>query len=347
MKIKIREIASLINGKISGDEALEISKLAKIEDAKSSELTFLYLPAYEKFFLSTKASAIIVKTGFNKIRNDITYIETDAPEKSFFTIVRKYFTPQFPLKGIDQTAYVHPSAKIGYNVAIGKNVVISAGCLIGDNTKIFHNTTIGENVSIGSNCLIHSNVSIREDCVLGNCVIIHSGTVVGSDGFGYSTNEKGEYIKIPQIGNVIIEDDVELGSNVSIDRAAIGSTIIRRGCKIDNLVQVAHNVVVGEDTVISAQTGISGSTKVGNHCILAGQAGLVGHIELGDNVVITAQSGVSKSILKPGYYSGSPAMEMRSHQKMQAQVRFIPDYADRIKQLENQLKELKDLLSKK
>jgi UDP-3-O-[3-hydroxymyristoyl] glucosamine N-acyltransferase len=347
MKIKITEIASLINGIISGDDSLEVSNVAKIEDAKPGDLTFLYLSSYEKFFPTTQASVIIVKTGFNKSRNDLTYIETEAPEKAFFTIVRKYFTPQFPLIGIDSTSSVHPGAKLGNNVALGKNVVISSGCRIADNTKIFHNTTIAENVSIGSDCLLHSNVSIREDCVIGNNVIIHSGTVVGSDGFGYSTNDKGEYIKIPQIGNVFIEDDVELGSNVSIDRAAIGSTIIKKGCKIDNLVQVAHNVVIGEHTVISAQTGVSGSTKVGNNCILAGQAGLVGHIELGDNVVITAQSGVSKSIPKPGYYSGSPAMEMRSYQKMQAQVRFIPDYADRIKVLENQVKELKDLISKK
>jgi UDP-3-O-[3-hydroxymyristoyl] glucosamine N-acyltransferase len=347
MNLKIREIASLIDGKISGDEFLEISNVAKIEDAAHGDLTFLYLSSYEKFFPATKASAIIVKTGFEKSRNDLTYIETDAPEKAFFTIVRKYFTPQFPLSGIDPTAFVHPTAKIGTNVAIGKNVVVSSGCIVGDNTKVFHNTTLAENVSIGSDCLIHSNVSVREDCKLGNNVIIHSGTVIGSDGFGYSPNEKGEYIKIPQIGNVIVEDDVEIGSNVSVDRAAIGSTVIKRGCKIDNLVQVAHNVVVGEHTVISAQTGISGSTKVGDHCILAGQAGIVGHIELGNNVIITAQSGVSKSILKPGYYSGSPAMEMRSYQKMQAQVRFVSDYADRIKELEKQVKSLIEILSKK
>lgn len=347
MKISIKEIASLINGNVSGDINIEISNVAKIEEAKQSDLTFLYLPAYDKFFPATQASAIIVKTGFSKSRNDITYIEVDSPEKAFFTILTKFFTPEFPLNGIDPSAFVHPTAKLAENVAVGKNVVISSGCIIGADTKVFHNTVVSDNVSIGRGCLIHSNVSVRENCILGNRVIIHSGTVVGSDGFGYSPNEKGEYEKIPQIGNVILEDDVELGSNVSIDRAALGSTIIKRGCKIDNLVQIAHNVILGEDTVVSAQTGVSGSTKIGRHCILAGQAGLVGHIELGDNVIITAQSGVSKSIPKPGYYSGSPAMEMRSYQKMQAQVRFIPDYADRIKELENQVKSLKELISKK
>ncbi len=347
MKISVREIASLVNGSISGDSNIHIDNVAKIEEAKSGDLTFLYLPVYDKYFPATKASVIIVKTGFTKSRNDITYLEVSSPEKAFFTILNKYFTPEFPLNGIDSTAFIHPTAKFEENVAIGKNVVISSGCVVGANTKVFHNTVLLENVSIGSNSLIHSNVSIRENCVLGNNVIVHSGTVIGSDGFGYSTNDKGGYEKIPQIGNVIIEDDVELGSNVSIDRAALGSTIIKRGCKIDNLVQIAHNVVLGEDTVVSAQTGVSGSTKIGKNCILAGQAGLVGHIELVDNVVITAQSGVSKSILKPGYYSGSPAMEMRAYQKMQAQVRFIPDYAERIKDLENQVKSLKELLINK
>lgn len=344
MNIKIREIASLINGKISGNESLEISNLAKIEEAKPGELTFLYLSSYEKFFPSTKASAIIVKEGFNKSRNDLTYIECSSPEKAFFKIIRKYFTPKISLNGIDDSAFVHPDAVIGENVALGKNVVVSSGCKIGDHSKIFHNTTLYENVCLGKNCLVHSNVSIRENCIIGDDVIIHSGTVIGSDGFGYSTNEKGEYLKIPQIGNVIIEDNVELGSNVSIDRAAIGSTVIKRGSKIDNLVQIAHNVSIGEDTVISAQTGISGSTKVGKHCILAGQAGLAGHLELGDNVVITAQSGVAKSLLKPGYYMGTPAREIKSAQKVGAHVQNLPEYAKKISELEIQINQLKEKL---
>lgn len=347
MKIKIREIASFIDGEIFGDDKIEIENVAKIEEAKSGDLTFLYLPAYEKYFHSTKASVIIVKPEFERSRKDISYIVVSSPEKAFFSIIRKYFTPQFPLSGIDQTAFIDSTAKLGNNVAIGKNVVISPGCIIGDNTKVFHNTVIMDNVIIGNDCLVFSNVSIREKCKLGNRVIIHSGTVIGSDGFGFNPDSNGVYQKIPQIGNVIIEDDVELGSNVSVDRAAIGSTIIKRGSKIDNLVQIAHNVTIGEDTVISAQAGISGSTKIGNHCILAGQAGLVGHIEIGDNVVITAQTGVSKSILKPGYYMGFPAMEIKSYQKLQAQLRLFPEYIKRIKELENQVQNLKDQLSKK
>ena len=344
MKISIGEIASLIDGSVTGDINLDIHNVSKIEEAISGDLTFLYLPSYEKYFSTTKASAIIVKTGFSKSRTDITYIEVSSPEKAFFTILKRYFTPEFPLSGIDSSAFIHPSAKVANDVAIGKNVVISAGCKIGINTKIFHNTVISENVSLGNDCLIHANVSIRENCIIGNNVIIHSGTVIGSDGFGYSPDEKGEYEKIPQIGNVIIEDDVELGSNVSIDRAAMGSTIIKRGCKIDNLVQIAHNVILGENTVISAQTGISGSTKIGKNCILAGQSGLVGHIEMGDNVVITAQSGVSKSILKSGYYLGSPAREMKTALKVSAHIQNLPEYAKKISELESEIKKLKEEL---
>lgn len=344
MKISIREIASLTGGKLSGDESIEINNVAKIEEAKTGDLTFLYLPAYEKFFSETKASAIVVKSGFNKTRSDITYIECDAPDKAFFNIVRKFFSPIVNLSGIDPSSSIHPSAKLGSNVTIGKNVVISADCIIGDDTIILHNSTLMDKVQIGNNCVIHSNVSIRENSKVGNNVIIHNNSVIGSDGFGYSTNEKGEYLKIPQIGNVIIEDDVEIGSNVSVDRAAFGSTIIKQGCKIDNLVQIAHNVIVGEHTVISAQSGISGSTKVGNHCILAGQVGLVGHIELADNVVITAQSGVSKSITKPGYYLGSPVKDLKTAQKLNAHVHNLPNYAQKINELQEEIKKLKEKL---
>ncbi len=345
ISLTVKEIAKLVSGKIIGDENTVIYSVAKIDEAKPGDLSFIYLPAYEKFQQTTKASALLVKPELQKTRNDITYIEVESPEKAFFLILREFFKPDFPLTGIDNTAFIHPEAQLGKNVAVGKNVVLSKGCRIGDNTKIFHNTVLYEDVEVGSDCLIFSNISIREKCKIGNRVIIHSGTVIGSDGFGFNPDEKGVYQKIPQIGNVIIEDDVELGANVAIDRAALGSTIIKRGTKIDNLVQIAHNVVVGEDTVISSQTGISGSTKIGNHVIIAGQVGIVGHIEICDNTVLMAQSGISKSIKKPGYYFGYPAKELKTSQKLEAHIRSLPDYAEKIKKLEEEIKDLKNKLS--
>jgi UDP-3-O-[3-hydroxymyristoyl] glucosamine N-acyltransferase len=344
MNISLKEIADFINGKIIGDKNLIISSVARIDEARNGELSFIYLPAYEKFQDSTKASALIVKPDLKKTRDDITYIEVEYPEKAFFSILREYFSPEFKLEGIDKSAFISPSTRIGTNVSIGKNVVISDGCIIGNNTKIFHNSVLSENVEIGNDCLIFSNTTIRENCKIGNRVIIHSGTVIGSDGFGYHKNESGEYVKIPQIGNVIIEDDVEIGSNVSIDRAAMGSTIIKKGCKLDNLIQVAHNVIIGENTAISAQSGISGSSKIGKNCILAGQVGVADHIELCDNTVLMAQSGVSKSITKPGFYFGSPIKEHKTALKLEAHIRSLPDYAQRIKDLEIQLKKLQEKL---
>lgn len=344
MHIPLKEIADLTGARIIGDDNIFISNVAKIEEAKEGEITFIYLPAYEKFFNFTEASAVLVKPGFEKTRENITLLEVESPDKAFLKIIRKYFLPEFHLEGIDSTASIHPSVKLGKNVAIGKNVVISAGCIIGDNTKIFHNNVLYENVEIGNDCLFFSNISIRENCKVGNRVILHSGVVIGSDGFGFNPDEKGVYQKIPQIGNVVIEDDVEIGANVSIDRAALGSTIIKRGVKLDNLVQIAHNVVIGEDTVISSQTGISGSTKIGNNCVIAGQVGVVGHIEIGDKVILMAQSGISKSITKPGYYFGYPAKEIKTARVLEAHIRNLPDYSERIKQLENEIVKLKELL---
>jgi UDP-3-O-[3-hydroxymyristoyl] glucosamine N-acyltransferase len=346
MGLNLVEAAEFIGGIISGNKNITINNLAKIEEAKPGDLTFLYMSSYEKYFPDTKASAILVKPGFNKSRDDITYIEVKDPNKAFSKLIIKYFSPEFPLSGIDKSAFIHPKATVGKNIALGKNVVISAGCKIGDNVKIYHNTVLLEDVEIGDNSLLFQNVSIREKCKIGKSVIIHPGTVVGSDGFGFFTDEKGVYNKIPQIGIVIIEDDVELGSNVSIDRAALGATVIKRGVKIDNLVQIAHNVVVGEDTVISSQTGISGSTKIGNHCIIAGQVGLIGHIEIGENVILMAQSGISKSITKPGQYFGSPAKEFKTALKLEAHIRNMPEYVNRIKELESQVKALQEELKK-
>lgn len=344
MKISIVEAAELIGGDIIGSSDTTFSNVAKIEEAQPGDLTFLYLPAYQKFLDSTKASAVIVSKEIETTRDDITYIVCSDPKGGFQKVIEKYFTSRNKIEGIDPSASVSNKAELGNNVAIGKNVVISEGCKVGDNTVIQHNTVLLENVSVGSGTLIYPNVTIREDCTIGSNVIIHANTVIGSDGFGYAPDDKGVYHKVPQIGNVVLEDDVEIGSNVSIDRAAMGSTIIKNGTKIDNLVQIAHNVAVGSNTVISAQTGISGSTKIGNNCILAGQVGTVGHIELADGVIIGAQSGISKSITKPGKYFGYPAKEMATALRLESHVRSLPKYAERIKELEKKIEELEKKL---
>jgi len=346
MNLTLQEASDFIGGKIIGDRNLVIKNLSKIEEAQPGDHTFLYLPLYEKFLPSTGASAVIVKPGFKIKRDDISYIESSEPNKAFFKLIKRYFTPDFPLKGIDPAAFIDPSVKIGKNFAAGKNVVISARCSIGNNVKIFHNTVILEDVEIGNDCLLFQNISIREGCKIGDRCIIHANSVIGSDGFGYEQDEKGVFQKIPQIGNVVIEDDVEIGSNVSIDRASIGSTLIKRGTKIDNLSQIAHNVVIGEDTIISSQVGVSGSTKVGNNCFILGQVGLTGHIEIGNKVILIAQSGVSKSILKEGTYFGSPAKEVKSAFQIEAHIRNLPKYSEKITQLEKQIKEINAKLEK-
>jgi UDP-3-O-[3-hydroxymyristoyl] glucosamine N-acyltransferase len=344
--ITIKDIAGFVKGTVTGNADTKINSVSRIQDAESGALTFLYLPAFQKYFTETKASAIIVKKGFEKTRNDITYIEVDQPEKAFAKIVIHFFKPEIKLSGIDKSSFVHESASVGKNVALGKNVVISDGCKIGDNVKIFHNSVMLENVEVGEDSIIYQNVSIREDCKLGKRVIIHCGAVIGADGFGYSTDEKGIYNKIPQLGNVVLEDDVEIGANTTIDRAAFGSTIIGNGVKIDNLVQIAHNVTVGENTVMSGQVGVSGSTNIGKNSILAGQVGLAGHLEIGDGVVLLAQAGVSKSITKAGYYFGSPAKEFGAAKRIEAHIRNLPEYSEKIKNLESEISKLKEQLSK-
>jgi len=346
MKISLKQIAELIGGKIIGDENLFFTNVARIDEAKKGELTFLYLPAYEKYFARTKASAIIVKPEFNRTRNDITYVISPKPHEAFQKIILNFFLPEVKFRGIDSSAQVSDKAKLGENITLGKNVVVSEGCNIGNGSIILHNSVLMENVEIGENCLIYPNVTIRENCKIGNNVIIHSGTVIGSDGFGFERREDGSYSKIPQIGNVVIGNDCEIGSNVSIDRAAIGSTVIGNGVKLDNLIQIAHNVKIGDNTVISAQSGISGSTKIGNNCILAGQVGVAGHLEITDNVIIGAQSGISKSLGKPGKYFGYPAKDWATSLRLEAHIRNLPNYSAKLKELENKLKDLENKINK-
>jgi UDP-3-O-[3-hydroxymyristoyl] glucosamine N-acyltransferase len=345
MKIKLKDAADFVGGTVIGNPDLEISNIAKIEEAGEGDLTFLYLPAYEKFLETTKASAVIISPKFKKSRSDLSYIEIDNPNVAIQKIISTFLKPEIHVQGVDPSASVDSTAILGKNVTLGKNVVISSGCKIGDNSVIMHNTVVMENSTVGNNCLIYPNVTIRENTSIGNNVIIHSNSCIGSDGFGYVMNQKHEYEKVPQIGNVVIEDDVEIGSNVSIDRAAIGSTLIKKGVKIDNLVQIAHNVQIGEHTAIAAQAGISGSAKIGKHCMIAGQSGFVGHIEITDGVIIGAQSGVSKSIKRPGKYRGTPAQEMSDQLHMEAHMRNLPKYAEKIKKLEEKIAFLESQIS--
>ena len=251
MNITVKEAAELVGGKIFGNENLVFSSVAKIEKAETGDLTFLYHPTFEKFLEHTGASVILINTKIKKNRKDITYIEVEYPKFAFQKIIETYFAYVQNLKNIDESSFLSETAKLGNNVSIGKNVVISDGCEIGDNAKIFHNTILMDNVKIGSNCLFFPNITIRENCIIGDNVILHAGVVIGSDGFGYLNNSERKYIKIPQIGNVVIENDVEIGANTTVDRAALGSTIIKSGTKIDNLVQIAHNVEIGTDADIT------------------------------------------------------------------------------------------------
>jgi UDP-3-O-[3-hydroxymyristoyl] glucosamine N-acyltransferase len=346
MKITLKEISELVGGKIIGNENIEISNVSKIYEATENDLTFLYLPNYVKYLATTNAKAVIISPNLEKSRSDITYIEVQNPDIALQKVIIKYFSSINHIVGIAESASIHPSAKIGKNVAIGKNVVISENCSVGDNSIIYHNSVILESTTIGSNCLIYPNVTITFGNIIGNNVIIHSGTVVGSDGFGYFPNELGEFTKVPQIGNVVLEDDVELGSNVSIDRAAMGSTIIKQGTKIDNLVQIAHNVEVGKHTAISGQSGIAGSAKVGDHCIFGGQVAISGHIEIGNQIMMGGKSAASKSILTPGKYFGIPAKEIRIAFKEQAHIRNLENYSNQIKELEKKFSELENRLNK-
>jgi UDP-3-O-[3-hydroxymyristoyl] glucosamine N-acyltransferase len=339
MKLKISEIAKLVNGEIEGDVDLEISGIAKIDEAKAGQLTFISNPKYVKFADETSASAILVNKDFPKTRK--TVIRTENSYLAFLAVLKRFHPDKNTVdSGIHASTVIHSSTSIGENAAIGAFVFIGKNCKIGNSVKIHPGVVISDDVVIGDNAAIYPNVTIRERVELGNNVIIHNGTVLGSDGFGFA--REGEmYHKIPQVGTVIIEDDVEIGSNCTIDRATLGETRIRKGAKLDNLIQVAHNVVVGENTVIAAQTGISGSTKLGKDVVVGGQVGFVGHIEVGDGTSIGAQSGVSKNLPPNAIYFGYPAKPLMQAKREEAALRKLPELLKRISELKRQVKDLR------
>ena len=345
MQFSAAQIAQIISGKVEGDAETAVSSFGKIEEALSNQLAFLANPKYEDFLYNTNASIVIVNESL-ELKQPITTTLIRVPDaySAFATLLDKYQqirTQQ--LTGIQQPVYMHATAKTGENVFIGAFAYIGENVVISNGAKIFPNVYLGNNVTVGENTIIHPGVKIYHDCVVGKNVVIHAGTVVGSDGFGYAPQKDGSLKKVPQIGNVVIEDFVEIGANTTIDRATIGSTLIRSGAKLDNLLQIAHNVEIGNNSVIAAQSGVSGSTKIGKNVLIGGQAGIVGHIHIADGSKINAQSGVSKSIKSPNSaVTGSPAYDYTAALRSQAITRNLPQLEKRIIELEKLVAELQN-----
>jgi UDP-3-O-[3-hydroxymyristoyl] glucosamine N-acyltransferase len=343
MQFSAAQIALLINGQIEGDANATVGSFGKIEEAGAGQLAFLANPKYEEHLYTTGASVIIVNETLElKQPVKATLIRAADAYTAFASLLTKYQEIEAQqLMGIQEPSYIASTARLGEKVFIGAFAYISEGVVIGDQVKIHPQVYLGKNVRIGDHTVLHPGVKIYHDCVVGKNVTIHAGTIIGGDGFGFAPQADGTFKKVPQIGNVEIEDFVEIGSNATIDRATMGSTIIRTGAKLDNLIQVAHNVDVGHHTVIAAQAGISGSTKIGAGVMIGGQAGIVGHLQIADGARINAQSGVSKSIKTPGAaVTGTPAFEYTSALRSQALSRNLPELEKRLKELEEQIKQL-------
>ena len=338
------QIAALINGQVEGNEDASVDNFGKIEEAKEGQLSFLANPKYEEYLYETKASVIIVNEAL-ELKKPVTaaLIRVKDAYSAFATLLGKYQEiMQQQLKGIQEPSYIAKTASYGTDVFIGAFAYLGEQVIIGNNTKIHPGAYIGNNVTIGNNTIINPGVKVLHNCQIGNNVTVHAGTVIGADGFGFAPQADGTFSKVPQIGNVIIEDYVEIGANATIDRATIGSTIIRSGAKLDNLIQIAHNVEIGNSTVVAAQAGISGSTKVGKGVMIGGQVGIVGHLHIGDGARIKAQSGVSKNVEPGKAVTGSPAYDYTAALRSQALNRKLPDLEKRLKELEQELEQLKN-----
>jgi UDP-3-O-[3-hydroxymyristoyl] glucosamine N-acyltransferase len=343
MQFTAAQIAMLISGKVEGNPETPVHSFGKIEEAQPGQLTFLANPKYEEYLYRTQASLVIINES-QELKEPVnaTLIRVADAYSAFAILLSKYQEMvKQKLTGIQEPSYISKSAKVGQQVFIGAFSYIGDNVVLGDHVKIYPNVFLGDNVKINDNTVIHPGVKIYFDCVIGKNVTIHAGTVVGSDGFGFAPQADGSFKKVPQIGNVVVEDFVEIGANATIDRATIGSTVIKSGAKLDNLIQIAHNVEVGNNTVIAAQSGVSGSTKIGNNVMIGGQAGIVGHIQIADGSKINAQSGVSKSIKTANTaVTGSPAFEYTSALRSQAVSRKLPDLEKRIKELEKLVQQL-------
>jgi UDP-3-O-[3-hydroxymyristoyl] glucosamine N-acyltransferase len=337
MSRKLGEIASYLQAELVGDPSIEITGIAGIEEAKAGDLTFLANPRYKAFLEKTQASGVIVGKEVEKAK--VPLIRHKNPYFAFSQAMNLFFETQkeYP-ESIHSTAVLGKNVKLAKKIHLGPYVVVEDNVELKENVTVLAGSFIGANTIVGENCLIYPHSTIRENVEIGKNVIIHSGAVIGSDGFGYA-KEKGIHHKIPQIGKVIIEDDVEIGANVTIDRATLGATRIGKGTKIDNLVQIGHNVVIGENCIIVAQVGISGSTRIGNNVVIGGQVGIGGHIKIGNNVMIGGQSGVTKDVPENSIVFGYPAREIKKTKKIEACLSRLPEYIKRLKEVEEKLKE--------
>ncbi len=345
MEFTAKTLARKLQGEVQGNPDVLVNSVAKIEEGAKGSLSFLANPKYEKYIYDTESSIVLVSKDFTpKKKIAATLIRVKDPYQAFGELMKMYGRMKTEKTGISDRASIHQSARIGKNVYIGEYAVISEKAIISDSAKIYPHTYIGNHAEVGINTVIYPGVSVYHECKIGANCIIHAGAVIGSDGFGFTHQRAERFSKIPQLGNVIIEDQVEIGANLTIDRATLGSTVIRKGVKLDNLIQIGHNVVIGENTAIAAQTGIAGSTKIGNDCILAGQVGIVGHLNIADRVIIGAQSGVTHDLKKDEIVLGSPAYDINQNRRSIAVYRKLPQLRNQVTALEKEIKLLKEKL---
>lgn len=344
MKVKLTayQIAQFVNGQVEGDSEKEIIGVSKLEEANENTLCFYSNPKYLNQLLESNAGIVIVADSFAiPAESKSTFIKCSIPYLAFCQVLDKYFNPNIHKSGIEQGSFIDSTARVGKNVFVAATAYIDENAVIGNNVIVYPQVYIGKGVTVSDNTVLYSGVKIYSFCSVGKNCIIHSGTVIGSDGFGHAPMPDGRYAKIPQIGNVVIDDDVEIGSNCSIDRATMGSTHIMQGVKLDNLIQIAHNVEIGQNTVIASQTGVSGSVKLGNNCLVGGQVGFAGHITIADGSQFGAQSGVPKNITEPGKaYWGSPILPIGDQMKSLAVFRNLPELQKKVTQLENKINKL-------
>ena len=336
MEFTVAQIAKILGGEIEGNPNAIVNTLSKIEEGKKKSLTFLANPAYTEFIYSTQATAAIVSKSFVAEKPiSATLIRVDNPYESFALLLETYNQIKNNKTGIEQPSFIAADAHLGKDIYVGAFAYIGSNVKIGNNVKIYPQVFIGDNTTIGENTVIFAGVKIYSDCVIGNNCTFHSGVVIGGDGFGFAPNSENNYKKVPQIGNVIIEDHVEVGANTTVDRATLGATIVKKGAKIDNLIQIAHNVEIGENTVIAAQTGIAGSTKIGSNCMIGGQVGIVGHLTIAKGTKIAAQSGVGQSITKENeIVQGSPAFGIGDYKRSYVMFRKLPEMQAKLQEIE-------------